>query len=71
VVVENVYQDGNTQTGRCTVTATHTSSGKPVKFSGISIAEFNEEGKMINGWNSFDFLTMNMQLGKISAEQLL
>jgi predicted ester cyclase len=45
----------------CTVSATH-ANGKQANFSGVSIAKF-EDGKLVEGWNGFDFLTMYQQLG--------
>ncbi|SHM40509.1 ester cyclase [Mucilaginibacter sp. OK098] len=53
----------------CTATAKHKQSGKRVSFTGTSIAQL-ENGKIICGWNHFDFLTLNLQIGKITPEQL-
>jgi predicted ester cyclase len=53
----------------CTANATHKQSGKQVSFTGTSIAQL-ENGKIISGWNHFDFLTLNLQIGKITPEQL-
>jgi predicted ester cyclase len=49
------------EAAECDVTATH-ANGKTVTFSGISIAKFID-GKLVEGWNGFDFLTMYQQLG--------
>jgi predicted ester cyclase len=72
VMVEDVITEGDeveyTQVARCSVKGTH-KSGKPVEFSGVSICRV-KDGKLLEGWNNFDFLSMNMQLGKISEDQI-
>ncbi|MFB9845517.1 ester cyclase [Mucilaginibacter ginsenosidivorans] len=70
VTVEKMLVDGDYVTAICTVTATHKQSGKPVNFMGTSITRV-QEGKITEGWNFFDFLTLNLQTGKISPEQLV
>jgi predicted ester cyclase len=61
--------EGNYITALCNVTATHIKTGKPVAFTGTSIGEIID-GKLLTGWNHFDFLTMYIQIGKIMPEQL-
>jgi len=53
----------------CLVEAVHKKSGAPVKFTGTSIGQF-KDGKLLTAWNHFDFLTYNLQIGKITQEQL-
>ncbi|MES2386734.1 MAG: ester cyclase [Bacteroidota bacterium] len=69
VVIERTLVDGNFAISICIVSATYLPTDREVKFSGTSIAEI-ENGQLINGWNHFDFLTLNMQTGKIKPEQL-
>jgi hypothetical protein len=69
VTVDKNLTDGNYVTTMCSVTATHKATKTPVKFSGVSVGEF-VDGKLINGWNFFDFLSLNVQIGNISLEQL-
>lgn len=69
VVIVKTITEGNYITTLCDVTAVHKATGNPVAFSGTSIGEV-VDGKLMAGWNHFDFLTMYMQIGKISAEQL-
>ena len=45
----------------CDVTGKDT-DGKKFRFHGITIARF-KDGKLVEGWNGFDFLTMYKQLG--------
>jgi predicted ester cyclase len=37
-------------------------TNKPVRFSGMTIARF-QNGKLVEGWNVFDQLSMFQQLG--------
>lgn len=69
VQVDRVYHIGNTEVAMCTVTATHNESGKTVNFKGVTETTI-ENGKIVEGHNLFDFLTMNLQTGKVAPEQL-
>jgi predicted ester cyclase len=40
-------------------------TGRPVDFYGMVIARVRD-GKMVEGWNVFDFLTMYQQIGWVS-----
>ena len=62
VSVEDVICEEDFESARCAVTVTHIRSGKTVSFNGISVTKIRE-GKIVEAWNSFDFLTMNLQLG--------
>jgi hypothetical protein len=69
VKVDRVYTIGNTEIAMCTVNATHNASGNKVHFQGVCETKL-ENGKIIEGHNLFDFLTMNLQAGKVKPEQL-
>lgn len=69
VDVDRVYNIGNVEVAMCTVTATHNETGKEVKFQGVCETTI-ENGKIVEGHNLFDFLTMNLQTGKIAPDQL-
>jgi steroid delta-isomerase-like uncharacterized protein len=69
ITVEDMLVDGDKLAARCSVTATHTGPGvmpgptnKAVSISGICIARV-ENGKIVEGWNNFDFLSLYQQLG--------
>jgi len=69
ITVEDVLIDGDKLAARCSVTATHTGPGvmprptnKAVSITGICIARV-EKGKIVEGWNNFDFLSLYQQLG--------
>jgi predicted ester cyclase len=69
ITVEDALVDGDKVVVRCSVTGTHTGPGvvasptnKAASFTGICIARI-ENGKIAEGWNNFDFLSMYQQLG--------
>jgi len=69
--VDDVFSEGDTETSRCTVTAT-TAGGQDVHFTGMTCVKISN-GKITEAWNNFDFLTMYQQLGfkMISSEALI
>ena len=69
VVLDKIFTDGDYVICLCTAKATHKETGKPVNFTGTSIA-LMENGQIKLAWNHFDFLTLNLQTGKIKEEQL-
>jgi steroid delta-isomerase-like uncharacterized protein len=69
VVVEDTIAEGDLVVARCSVRGRHTgdhlgvaASNAPVKFTGIAIGRIID-GKIVEAWNDFDFLTMNRQIG--------
>ena len=71
VIVEDAMAEGDKVVARCSVRGTHTGASlgtaatqKPVDFTGIGIARI-KDGKIVEAWNSFDFLAMNKQIGVI------
>ena len=67
-VVRTVVQ-GDMIAAHCHVVARHVGetlggppTGRPVDFFGITIARV-VDGKLVEGWNVFDFLSMYQQLG--------
>jgi predicted SnoaL-like aldol condensation-catalyzing enzyme len=70
VSVDKTLTDGNYVTAMCTVKAIHRQTKKRVKFSGVTIARI-VDNKLIEGWNYFDFLSLNLKIGKITRQQLL
>ena len=67
VEVEDVFSEGGYETSRCTVDGT-TAAGQNVHFTGMTCVKI-ENGKIVEAWNNFDFLTMYQQLGfRMSAE---
>lgn len=69
VTVDDVIQDGNKMSCRCTVRGTHTGDGlgfaptnQPVEFSGGGMCTV-KDGKFQEVWNEFDFMKMNTQMG--------
>jgi steroid delta-isomerase-like uncharacterized protein len=66
--VQDVVVDGDRMACRCMVRATHrgdtlgmAATQRPVEFSGMCFVRV-KDGKLVEGWNNFDFATMNSQL---------
>ena len=70
VKLEHVVKDGDHENSRCSVDATN-ASGQEVHFTGMTSVQI-ENGKIKEGWNSFDFMSMYQQLGfkMIAAEEM-
>ena len=70
VEVEHVLQDGDHENSRCLVEATN-AQGQKVQFTGMTTVQV-QNGKIIEGWNNFDFMSMYHQLGfkMIAAAEL-
>jgi len=71
IVVERTIVEGEFCTAYCRVTGRHVGhafggapTGRPVDFHGMTIARVRD-GKLIEGWNVYDFLTMYQQIGWI------
>ena len=68
VDVQDVVSEGDMETCRCLVDAT-TAGGQKVQFSGMTVTKI-ANGKIVEGWNNFDFLSMYKQLGfKLAVEE--
>jgi predicted ester cyclase len=61
VEVEEVVSQDDYENSRCVVDATNV-SGQKVHFTGMTCVRI-KDGKIAEGWNNFDFLTMYQQLG--------
>lgn len=70
ITVDHVVREGDAVACHCTVTGTHTGPGlgapskKPVRFTGITIVRARD-GKLVEGWNAFDFLGCFQQIGML------
>jgi steroid delta-isomerase-like uncharacterized protein len=69
--IEDMVAEGDKVAARCSVRGKHEghfmgreATQSPVEFSGMTIVRI-ENGKIIEAWNNFDFLTMNKQLGDL------
>jgi predicted ester cyclase len=61
VEVDEVFSEGDFETARCTVDGT-TANGQDVHFTGMTCLRISN-GKIVEAWNNFDFMTMYHQLG--------
>ncbi len=69
VTVEDMIAEGDKVVARCSVRGQHTgeslgfkATNAPVEFEGVAIVRA-KDGKIVEAWNTFDFLKMNKQLG--------
>ena len=72
VVVEDTVAEGDKVAARCSVRAKHEgeflgreATQAPVEFTGITIVRI-ENGKIVEAWNNFDFMTMYKQTGHLA-----
>jgi steroid delta-isomerase-like uncharacterized protein len=71
VVVEDTVTEGDKVAARCTVRGKHQSDSlgfaatqKPMEITGITIVRIRN-GKIVEAWNNFDFMSMFKQLGTL------
>jgi predicted ester cyclase len=69
IVIERTLVDGEFCAAFCRVKGRHVGralggepTGRPVELNGVTITRVRN-GKLIEGWNVFDFLTMYQQMG--------
>lgn len=61
--VEDVLSQDDMEAARTVIYATHTATNKDIVVPGICMIKV-ESGKIGQAWNSYDFLSMNQQLGQ-------
>jgi steroid delta-isomerase-like uncharacterized protein len=71
ITVEDTICEGDRIAARCSVRGKHTghslgfaATDAAVEFTGIAIVRVND-GKIVEAWNNFDFMTLYKQLGAI------
>jgi steroid delta-isomerase-like uncharacterized protein len=71
IVVEDMVAEGDKVAARCSVRGRHegelrgkAATQSPVEFTGMTIVRI-ENGKIVEAWNNFDFMTMYKQLGDV------
>jgi steroid delta-isomerase-like uncharacterized protein len=69
IVVEDTVAEGDKVAARCSVRAKHegaflgrAATASPVDFTGITIVRI-QDGKIVEAWNNFDFMTLHRQVG--------
>jgi steroid delta-isomerase-like uncharacterized protein len=75
VVVEDTVAEGDKVVARCRVRASHrgdtlgyAATHQPTEFTGMTIARVRD-GKIVEAWNNFDFMSMHQQLGALTLRQ--
>jgi len=71
VVLEDMIAEGDKVAARCSVRGKHSgdhlgfaATNKAIGITGMVIVRI-EDGKIVEAWNNFDFMSMNRQLGVI------
>lgn len=74
VVVEDTVSEGDKVAARCTVRGRHRgdtlgfkATDSPVEFTGMTFARVRD-GKIVEAWNNFDFMSMFRQLGALRLD---
>ena len=69
IVVEDLIAEADKVVARCSVRAKHegdflgrAATQSPVEFTGIAIVRI-DNGKIVEAWNNFDFMTLHKQVG--------
>ncbi len=72
IVIEDMVAEGDKVAARCSVRGKHegelmgrAATQSPVDFTGITIVRI-DNGKIVEAWNNFDFMTMYKQCGHLS-----
>ncbi len=72
IVIEDMVAEGDKVAARCSVRGKHegelmgrAATQAPVEFTGMTIVRI-DNGKIVEAWNNFDFMTMYKQCGHIS-----
>lgn len=76
VEVEDTISEGDKVAARCTVRGKHQSDSlgfaatqQPMEISGMTIVRVRD-GKIVEAWNNFDFMSMFQQLGVLQRPQV-
>jgi steroid delta-isomerase-like uncharacterized protein len=72
IFVEDMVAEGDRVAARCSVRGKHEgeflgrdATRAPVEFTGITIVRIHN-GKIVEAWNNFDFMTLHKQVGLLS-----
>jgi steroid delta-isomerase-like uncharacterized protein len=72
IVIEDMVAEGDKVAARCSVRGKHegelmgrAATQSPVEFTGMTIVRI-DNGKIVEAWNNFDFMTMYKQCGHLS-----
>jgi len=72
ITIDDMVADGDIVAARWSGTATHSgdglgfpATGKQVRLSGMTFTRI-ENGRLVEGWNTFDQLSMLQQLGVVN-----
>ena len=61
IEAQPIFGNSEYEAADCIITGRN-AEGRNIRFTGLVIARF-KDGKLLEGWNGFDFLSMYQQLG--------
>ena len=72
IVIEDMVAEGDKVAARCSVRGKHEgefmgreATQSPVEFTGMTFVRI-DNGKIVEAWNNFDFMTMHKQVGLLA-----
>ena len=75
VTIHETIAEGDKVAIYCTVRARHSgdslgikATGKPIEYTGMTMARI-KNGKIVEAWNSFDFLELYKQVGLVQLQE--
>jgi steroid delta-isomerase-like uncharacterized protein len=75
VTIDQTIAEGDLVAVFCTVRARHAGDGfgtaatqKPIEYTGMAMSRI-KDGKIVEAWNSFDFLALYQQTGLVTMER--
>lgn len=75
VTIHETIAEGDLVAVYCTVQARHSGDGlgpaatqKPIEYTGMAMSRI-KDGKIVEAWNSFDFLTLFQQIGLVTTQR--
>lgn len=75
VTIHETVAEGDKVAIYCTVRARHTgdslgtkATGRPIEYTGMTMARI-KNGKIVEAWNSFDFLELYRQVGLVQLKE--
>lgn len=67
IEVKRVISEDDMEVSHCECSAVHRETGTKVNFTGMCMARI-KDGKLAEGWNEFDFLSVYRQLGLLAEK---
>ena len=73
IEIDDMIAEGDKVAARCSVRGKHegeflgrTATQSPIEITGMTIVRI-EDGKIVEAWNNFDFMTLYRQVGRLAV----